>query len=173
MTPKRVLKTFHVPTWIKTNKNTKEKQYRLDYCRYIFGWNIKGQLFLQYPSTMPSLGAPCLRGSTPDFKWRDDRTGKKSKPPKNPLTKKLPPPPLKKKKKFPNGISKPQNVLENWYNTKNTPQNPYLIKTPKIILAKFSHLKKSWNRKFQTPQNPSIISVRWNLDYLPWAPCTW
>lgn len=33
---------------------------------------------------------------------------------------------------------------------KNTPKNPYLIKMPKKILAKFSDLKKSWKQKFQT-----------------------
>lgn len=59
---------FMVPHEKKTNKNTTEKQYRLDYCRYNFGWNIKAELFLQYPTTIPALGAPCARGSTSDFK---------------------------------------------------------------------------------------------------------
>ena len=76
---------IHGPTWIKTNKNTTEKQYRLDYCRYIFGWNIKGELFLQYPSTIPALGAPCPRGSTPDFKWREWSNGEKNQNPKKSL----------------------------------------------------------------------------------------
>ena len=92
-TSKRVLETFHSPTWIKTNKNTTEKQYRLDYCRYIFGWNIKRELLLQYPSTIPALGAPCPGGGGGGYsagfqamgmiKWEQN-----SKPQKNPLTKK-------------------------------------------------------------------------------------
>lgn len=56
---------------------------------------------------------------------------------------------------------------------KNTPKNPYLIKMPKKILAKFSDLKKSWKQKFQTKKYISVISVILNSDYLPWALSTW
>ena len=167
MTPKWVLKTFHGPTWIKTNKNTTENQYRLDYCRYIFGWNVKAELFLQYPTTIPALGAPCPRGGTSDFKWRGWLKGRKNQNPKKSLDQKINP------QKIPNRISKPQSFPENWYNTKNTPKNPYLIKMPKKILAKFSQSKKSWKRKLQTQKYPSIISVIWSLDYLHGAPSTW
>ena len=162
-----MLKTFHGPTWIKTNKNTTEKQYRLDYCRYNFGCNIKTELFLQYPTTIPALGAPCPRGSTSDFKWRGWSNGGKNQNLKKSLDQKINP------QKIPNGISKHRNFPENWYNMKNTPQNPYLIKMLKKILAKFSDLKKSWKQKFQTKKCISVISVIWNSDYLPWALSTW
>lgn len=94
-TSKRVLETFHSPTWIKTNKNTTEKQYRLDYCRYIFGWNIKRELLLQYPSTIPALGAPCPGGggevTPPDFKrWGWSNGSKTQSPKKIPWPKKKP-----------------------------------------------------------------------------------
>ena len=56
---------------------------------------------------------------------------------------------------------------------KNTLKNPYLIKMPKKILAKFSNLKKSWKQKLQTKKYPSFLSVILNSDYLPWALSTW
>ena len=149
-TSKRVLETFHSPTWIKTNKNTTEKQYRLDYCRYIFGWNIKRELLLQYPSTIPALGAPSpggggrlLRRISSDG---DDQTGAKPKTSKNSLDQ-------KKNQKLPNGISKPQHFPENWYNTKNTKKNPYLNQaTPKKYLPNFPTLKNLRIENFKPPK---------------------
>ena len=75
---------IHGPTWIKTNKNTTEKQYRLDYCRYIFGWNIKGELFLTISQHNTCTGCSLSQGEYSGFQVTGMiERGKKSNPQKS------------------------------------------------------------------------------------------
>ena len=87
------IKNFHVPTWIKTNKNTKENNIGLTTVDIFLDGILKESYFY----TMPALGAPCLRGSTPDFKRRGWSNQEKIKTPQKSLDRKINPPPQKKK----------------------------------------------------------------------------
>ena len=91
------IKNFHVPTWIKTNKNTKENNIGLTTVDIFLDGILKESYFYNIPAQCLHWVLAVSGGVHQISSDGDDRTRKKSKPPKNPLTEKLPPPPQKKK----------------------------------------------------------------------------
>ena len=94
------IKNFHVPTWIKTNKNTKENNIGLTTVDIFLDGILKESYFYNIPAQCLHWVLAVSRGSTPDFKRRGWSNQEKIKTPKKSLDRKINPPPPKKKKMF-------------------------------------------------------------------------